>query len=290
MSDLLARTLWGWFGAADTAAGLWQLAALLEVPVEELMSISTSPRFCYRPFTVRKRDGRKRRIVAPSEPLKRLQRRLLRRYLADQALHEAATAFRSGSSIATHARRHLGQAMVLTVDLADFFPSTAARRVRRWFCAGGWSGEALQVLMRLCVYQGGLPQGAPTSPALSNLVNRPLDEELSELSALHSARYSRYCDDLAFSWAADAEPPAFRLLVEDILVRFGYRIQAAKGWRAQRVDQGAEITGLVLHGRRLRLAEAIVRRIRTLKPRWSWRDDSLREKLQGYRGLREMLK
>ncbi|HEV3025221.1 MAG TPA: hypothetical protein VGX76_22275, partial [Pirellulales bacterium] len=84
MSDLLARTLSGWFGAADAAAGLWQLAALLEVPVEELTSISTNPRFCYRPFTVRKRDGRKRRIVAPSEPLKRLQRRLLRRYLADQ--------------------------------------------------------------------------------------------------------------------------------------------------------------------------------------------------------------
>ena len=231
-----------------------------------------------------------RHISAPSDALKLLQRRLLRRYLDLQSVHHAATAFRSGSSIAVHARRHLGQSIVLTVDLADFFPATATRRVRHWYRANGWDGRALDVLMRLSVYRGGLPQGAPTSPSLSNLVNCHLDEKLSELAAVHGARYSRYCDDLAFSWGADVEPPGFRLLAEEILGRSGYGIQAQKGWRLQRADQRPEITGLVLDGRRLRLSETIMRRIRRLRTRWFSRDASLRKKLQGYKGLRMMLK
>ena len=177
----------------------------------------------------------------------------------------------------------------LTVDLADFFPSTSARRVRRWFCDQGWHGDALRVLMRLCVYCGGLPQGAPTSPALSNLVNRRLDEELSELAALHAARYSRYCDDLAFSWGTDDEPPVFRLLVEDVLTRCEYRIQPAKGWRLKRADQRPEITGLVLSGRRLRLPDRISRQIRLLRRRRFRQEASTRARLQGYRGLQKMV-
>ncbi|HUY91727.1 MAG TPA: reverse transcriptase family protein [Pirellulales bacterium] len=290
MKNPLARILAGCLQLPQADAGLQKLAELLDTPLDELAAAATNPRLCYRPFAVRKRDGGKRQIVAPSEPLKRLQRRLLRRYLAQQPLHDAATAFRPGQSIVTHARRHLGQAIVLTVDLANFFPSTAARRVRRWYREQGWEGAALEVLMRLSVYRGGLPQGAPTSPALSNLVNRELDEELSELAGIHSARYSRYCDDLAFSWATDVEPPAFRRLVEDRLGRFEYRIQPAKSWRLQRAAERPEITGLALDGRRLRLSDRIVQRIRRLRSRRFTGDASLLRQLQGYWGLRKMLK
>jgi hypothetical protein len=184
----------------------------------------------------------------------------------------------------------LGQTIVLTADLTDFFPSTAAFRVRRWFGSLGWQGEALQTLMRLCVYRGGLPQGAPTSPALSNLVNRPLDEALSQRTAMCGGRYSRYCDDLAFSWCAEEEPPLFRQQVEDTLDRFGYRFHPAKGWRLQRADQRPEITGVVLDGRRLRLPAAILARIHRLKSRWFSRDPIQRSQLQGYVGLCKMLK
>jgi len=274
-------------GADD---GIEELASLLDLTVEEVVSIPTNPRLSYRPFTIRKRGGGRRQIVAPSSLLKQLQRRLLRRYLVEQPVHEAATAFLPGCSIATHAGRHLGQAIVLTVDLADFFPSTAAHRVRRWFREMGWEGKALRVLMRLCVYHGGLPQGAPTSPALSNLVNLSLDECLSELAGRHGARYSRYCDDLAFSWASDSEPPAFRQQVEDRLNRFAYQIQPRKGWRLQYANQRPEITGLVLAGRRLRLSDRILKRIRRLRSGWLTLDTARRRQLEGYRGLRKMLR
>lgn len=179
---------------------------------------------------------------------------------------------------------------MLTVDLADFFPATAAWRVRRWFGQQGWQGESLEALVRLCVYRGGLPQGAPTSPALSNLVNGRLDTELAELAAIHSARYSRYCDDLAFSWSTPAEPLSFRRQVEDRLARFGYRIQPSKTWHLQSARERPEITGLALVGRRLRLPERILNRIRLLKRRRNDGDEHVRAQLRGYRALRKMLK
>jgi hypothetical protein len=264
------------------------LAALLDLSPEETRALPVDPRLSYRPFSVRKRGGGRRAIVAPSDRLKSLQRRVLRRWLDLQPVHEAATAFRPGLSIASHARRHIGQAVVLTVDLADFFPSTAARRIRAYFGEQGWQGESLDVLTRLCVYRGGLPQGAPTSPALSNIVNRPLDEQLSELAAWHGGRYSRYCDDLAFSWGGD-EPPAFRVQVEDCLARFGYRVQERKGWRLQRSDQHPEITGLVLSGRRLRLSQSILARLRQAKQQWRPGDPQAQGRLAGYLGLKKMI-
>jgi hypothetical protein len=287
MNPLLDRLLAGIVGAQAPTPQLQELAAILGISCEEARAIPSDPQLSYRPFTVRKRGGGRRRIVAPSGRLKLLQRRLLHRNLAKQPVHYAAMAFRPGCSIATHARQHLGQAIVLTVDLTDFFPATAARRVRAWFRELGWRDEALDSLMRLCVYRGGLPQGAPTSPALSNLVNDSLDRKLAELAIQHGGRYSRYCDDLAFSWAADCEPLAFRLEVEACLTQFGYQIQVQKGWRLQRADERPEMTGLVLAGRRVRLSERILQRWRKVRSR---RDAKSEARLQGYAGLRKMLK
>lgn len=291
MNHLLARAWAAVTGSpvhGDSHDQLVALAGLLGVSVDALREIPHDRRLSYRPFGVRKRDGARRQIVAPSSPLKQLQRRLLRGYLSRQPLHEAATAFRRGHSVATHAGRHLGQAMVLTVDLADFFPSTSASRVRLWYAEQGWSGDALWLLMRLSVYQGGLPQGAPTSPALSNLVNRGLDERLAELASMNGARYSRYCDDLAFSWAVDSEPRGFRLHVEDCLARFGYRVQPRKGWLLRHARQRPEITGVVLDRGRLKLSTKILRRMRRLLSRPG--SDINRQRLQGYFGFRKMLR
>jgi hypothetical protein len=179
---------------------------------------------------------------------------------------------------------------VLTVDLEDFFPSTATCRLRSWFREQDWGDQSLAILMRLCVYRGGLPQGAPTSPALSNLVNLPLDAELSELAARNGGRYSRYCDDLAFSWSSESEPPMFRPQVEECLRRFGYAIQARKGWRLQHADERPELTGLVLDGRRLRLSERILRRWRRAKSARPPSDPTTSACLAGYAGIQKMIK
>ena len=268
-----------------------QLAELLGVTAAKLRTLPENPRLGYRTFTIRKRHNCGRRTIsAPTDELKRLQRKLLDDYLAQQPVHYAATAFRRGGSIARHAGFHMGQTVLLSVDVKDFFPSTSAGRVRDWYQAQGWSGCALNVLMRLSVYREGLPQGAPTSPALSNLVNYDLDQNLNELCGRYRGRYSRYADDLAFSWAGDFEPAFFQLQVTNILHRHGYAIQPAKGWRRQPLAHGAELAGVVIQGSRLRPTDTVRQRIGELRAGWRRKTPRERKRLAGYMGFLKMLK
>lgn len=236
------------FPATGPSPQLASLAGILAVEADELASLRLGARYHYRHFEIAKGDGRPRGIAAPSAALKALQRRLLDRLLAPLPVHDNATAFRRGHSVVVNARRHAHQTLIATVDLCDFFGATRAGRVRRFFARQGWEGAALQALMRLCVYRDGLPQGAPTSPCLSNLVNVGLDQRLSDLAARTGALCTRYGDDLTFSWRAARMPDGFRNAVEDALAAAGYAVQPAKGWRVSRIEERPRITGLILTG------------------------------------------
>jgi hypothetical protein len=269
-----------------------RLADALEVGVGELASIRLGPRYHYRPFTVAKGDGRERRILAPSPALKVLQRRLLDHVLGPLPVHDCATAFRPGFSIVYNARRHARQTLIATVDLRDFFESIRGGRVRSFFARQGWHGDALETLMRLCVYRDGLPQGAPTSPCLSNLVNVPLDERLKNLAERTTGVYTRYADDLTFSWKGERVPDGFCSAVEDCLQAAGYEIQPKKGWQVSHLRERPRVTGLVLAGGgRVRVPWDL--RWRFWCCRWrSWwsSDEVVRARLAGYTGLLRMVK
>lgn len=225
-----------------------RLAEILGVGPGELGAIRLGRRYYYRPRTVAKPGGGERRLLVPSPALKQLQRRLLDGYLARLPVDPAATAFRPGGSAARHARAHALGRVVATVDLRDFFESTRAGRVRAFFRAQGWRDEALGTLMRLCVCRDGLPQGAPTSPCLSNLVNARLDERLRRLARRSGAAYTRYGDDLAFSWADGRPPGHFTRAAEDLIRAEGYEVQPRKGWQVRPARARPVVTGLVLAG------------------------------------------
>lgn len=244
----LAHLLPPWGRDADDALQRQSIADLLGVRVDDLDAIRMGSRYHYRPMTRPKPDGRERRILAPSPPLKLLQRRFLDAYLVHQAVHPSATAFRPGGSTVAHARPHAHGRLIATVDLRDFFESTRGGRVARWLTAQAWGLEATRVLMRLCVFCDGLPQGAPTSPCLSNLVNRRLDERLDNLARATGGVYTRYGDDLAFSWTDERLPGGFTTTVEEALARSGYEVQPRKGWTVGPARGGFEITGLTVSG------------------------------------------
>lgn len=140
-----------------------------------------------------------RRITAPSQPLKQRQKWILREILSKLEVSPYAHGFEAGRSIKTNALLHADHPYVLCVDIQDFFPSISSQAVQRIFQEAGYSPSAAQMLGQLCCYQGVLPQGAPTSPKLSNLFFRKLDRQLAEVADRAGAVYSRYADDLTFS-------------------------------------------------------------------------------------------
>jgi len=251
--------LWKWlFGL-----GLDELARRLGVSVEELKAIRPN----YQRFEIPKRSGGSRTILAPDPDLKRLQRRILRRLLDRLRVHPAATGFERGCSIAHNARRHVGQAVVVKLDIQDFFPSTTTKRINRFFRRLGWGRRARQRLVRLCTFEGGLPQGAPTSPRLSNLVNHRLDARLDGLARSFGAVYTRYADDLTFSFAEEPRPNTVSFLivrVDRILREHGYRPHRRKKCHVRRRHQSQRVTGLVVN-ERVALPREVRRRLRAIE-------------------------
>ncbi|MEM6959141.1 MAG: reverse transcriptase domain-containing protein [Myxococcota bacterium] len=215
--------------------------------------------------------GGRRTLHTPDPDAMAIQRAILHRILRDLRVHEAATGFERGSSVAKNAAAHAHQAVVIKLDLESFFERTGAERVRAYFRFIGWNAEAADVLTRLTTYEGGLPQGAPTSPALSNRVNFSLDATIAREALYCGATYTRYADDITLSLPYDrsATPRGLIQRVERIAKRHGYTVHRTKKRHVLRPHQRQEVTGLVVNdGPRLprktrRWLRAVEHRIRT---------------------------
>lgn len=137
----------------------------------------------YRSLQIPKRSGGVRELSAPAPRLKLLQRLFLDGYLTGLPLHDACNGFRVGRSTRSGAAPHVGHSVVINLDLRDFFPSVTAGRVagllNQLEAPGGVVGRAFLVDLVTC--EGRLPQGAPTSPAIANLICRRMDSRLSGL-------------------------------------------------------------------------------------------------------------
>ena len=171
----------------------------------------------YSHFTINKRNGEPRQIWSPIPRLKFVQRWILDKILNNLMTHGAAHGFVRGKSIVTNAAVHSNSDILIKLDVKDFFPSVSWRRVKGVFRHAGYHEQIATLLALLCtesprqmVQQNGvtyyvalgdraLPQGAPTSPALSNIVCLNLDRRLTGLAGKIGLRYSRYADDLTFS-------------------------------------------------------------------------------------------
>jgi hypothetical protein len=208
---------------------------------------SLHPHFHYRHFSRPKKDGGRREIVEPDVKLKRVQRAILSHFLTAEQPHPAAVAYRRRKSIADHVWPHAGAEILITADVQDFFPSTAAGRVEDWWRLRLGDNRA-RLLTLLTTYRGALPQGAPTSPALSNLVNLEMDERLARRAAGAGACYTRYCDDVVFSWRRGLGVPSdFENSVRGTLHEFGYTLHPKKGWQVHHHRDEPQITGVILN-------------------------------------------
>jgi len=250
-----------------------QLAEALGLSIAELRAMAfhrdATTMIHYRRFTIPKRDGTERPIWAPLPKLKAAQRWILRNIVERLPVHGAAQGFLAGRSIATNAEVHKDSRIIIKMDVKEFFPTVTWRRVRGIFRRAGYREQLSTLLALLCteapreivnlegktyyVSLGArcLPQGAPTSPALTNALCLRLDRRLTALAKKLGWRYSRYADDLTFSVPNNAPaPPAPPLLVRmvtKIAASEGFAIKAEKT-RTLRTGTRQSVTGLIVNG------------------------------------------
>jgi Trypsin-like serine proteases, typically periplasmic, contain C-terminal PDZ domain len=188
------------------------VATLLGVPWKRLRHIlyRMPDHDRYVQFEIPKKSGGTRQITAPITAVKELQR-ALNEFLSKIYQPRLSThGFAAERSIVSNALAHVGVRYVFNLDLADFFPSIHLGRVRGLFLKKPFQcrPSVATVLAQICCHRGKLPQGAPTSPIISNLICGKMDVQLQRFAREHACTYTRYADDITFSSNRRVFPPA----------------------------------------------------------------------------------
>jgi hypothetical protein len=265
-----------------------QLCEALNLTVSELRRLcyqrEASTYSHYTRFEIPKRSGGMRAIWAPLPTLKQAQHWILHEILERLVVHGAAHGFLSGRSIATNAAEHCNSQLLVKLDIENFFPSISWKRVKGVFRKAGYPEQIATLLALLCteapreiVQDNGktyyvalaercLPQGAPTSPALTNALCLRLDRRITGFADKAGWRYTRYADDLTFSFAADNSQAAdiSRLLgtVKRILGEEGFNVNVKKT-HVIRQHQAQQVTGLIVNGTQApRVSRSLKRQMR----------------------------
>lgn len=258
-----------------SSTAITKLAERIEVDPAVLNELLTDVRSHFSRRTIH-RKGKERPIAVPGPALKRVHRQIVRHVLRSIPTHESSFC-RTGRSIIGNARRHLGSRYVYTFDIADAFPKTRYNVVkgalRRALAANGMTSGWAAPITQLCTLDGSLPQGAPTSSSLLDVVLMPVDNALTEAATRHGARYSRYADDLTLSGGCGmpwAEPE-----IVGALSQVGLRLRHSKT-RKWEPPKRATVTGIVLR-ERLMLPDEALSRVKGLVTELKSRPSGLRE-------------
>lgn len=202
------------------------LALLLGRTDSYLNSVVFSPKSHYRMFKLKKRRGGFREINVPFPALLECQYWIYHNILSNIPINYCAHGFAKKKSIITNAKVHLNQSILLKIDLKDFFPSISKDRVIALFHRLGYSPKLSFFLASICCLNDCLPQGAPTSPQLSNIVSIKLDKRLLAFAKKFELKYTRYADDIAIS--GDKIPVKFLDYISNIIVDEGFQINTNK--------------------------------------------------------------
>lgn len=234
------------------------IAETLSVPVGKLYMLSNNykPRKKrqgsiyenYHTIVIHHGRGHKNRILnVPNAFLKLVQRRLLDKFLYQLKVSEYSTAYCKGNSLLDNAAPHVGKECVLKLDISHFFDSIDDDKVFFVMKRLGVSITATVLFTHLCTYKGKLPQGAPTSPYIANLVMKDFDEKLGKWCKERDITYTRYCDDMTFSGnKADIRQANVVGKVRSMLYRMGFSLNDKKTVFISSSQQ-QRVTGIVVN-------------------------------------------
>lgn len=220
------------------------LSGLVGYKKEYLKKASLFPNYFYRDFEVAKKNGGKRLISEPLPSLKEIQIWILRNILYKVPSSAFAKAYRPAVTLLENLRFHKKQPKVFTLDLENFFPSIRVEAIENEFLKLGYSKIISKLLSRLCTRDGSLPQGAPTSPYLSNLIFKEADAAIASYCKERKIRYTRYADDMSFSGNFDEN----KLLkkITEIVQNMGLEINTKK-IKLMTPNMRQTVTGVVVN-------------------------------------------
>lgn len=235
------------------------LAFELKVELSEIDHILNNiDSFYYQKETIKKNEKDEpkikngviqKRILNPSiKRLKIIQKRLQSNILQKLEIPEYAFGAIKGKDNISNAKKHQGKKYIFTTDLTNFFPSVSHNQVFEMFVSFDFSPTVARYLTKLTTYKGKLPQGAPTSPIVANLVFVKTGKRLQEFAALNNLTFTSFVDDLTFSSPTDFKEKTQSIL--DAVIADGFKISHKKTNYKSKLPS---VTGIIVKNNNLDL-------------------------------------
>ena len=219
----------------------------LGISAKTLYAVSNNISKHYCKAKLPKENGGYRNLSVPDEVLKVIQRRIADVLLIHMPVSRYAKAYRFGNSTLRNAKHHVGKQVVLKLDILHFFDSIRYSTVKDKVFPEEIYAEPLRILLSmLCYHKDALPQGAPSSPAITNIILYEFDELVGHWCRERNIAYTRYCDDMTFS--GDFNPAEVVRFVRLELKKMGFLLNEQKT-RIQRPGQQQTVTGIVVNGK-----------------------------------------
>lgn len=216
-----------------------------ELYIKKLYSISNNIEGNYKVFKIKKSNGSFRKIYEPNSTLKYIQRQILKNILENKKVSKYATAYQKGKSLKENAQIHIGKKIILKLDIKNYFDSISFYSIYNNCFPIEYFPKGIGMLLTyLCTYNGYLPQGAPTSAYISNLVMKDFDDELGNWCEINNISYTRYSDDMTFS--GDFNPNLIIKKVKTMLFKLGFELNKKK-IHVIKQHQQQKITGIVVN-------------------------------------------
>lgn len=222
------------------------LAALLGIKYSTLSYYVYQNTKFYKKFKISKKNGGFREIDSPSLNLKKIQKWILENILETIDVSQNAFGFRKNLSISDNAINHTHRKIVYNIDIKNFFPSISREDVFYIFYKLGYTYEISYIFSKLLTNDDRLPQGAPTSPYLSNIKCEKLDKSLELFCQRINATYTRYADDITVSTNNSKSVKQDIKTIKKIILKHNFNINFKKE-RLQKSNQMQEVTGLIVN-------------------------------------------
>ncbi len=219
----------------------------LGFPAKTLYGLSNNLESHYRTVFIPKRDGSKRKLSVPDLILKMVQRAIADNILSYYPVSSYAMAYSPGCSVQRNASHHIGKKKILKLDIEGFFDNITYSRVKDIVFFKEKFSEPIRILLTmLCYYKESLPQGAPTSPVITNILMYDIDERVGEYCREKQISYTRYCDDMTFS--GDFDEKKIIAFVKNELKKLGLFLKNRKT-AVVPVTKRQTVTGIVVNER-----------------------------------------